>query len=82
VQGDESANAKRDTIRRDTHVHFNVRLLRVHVAVVVAGIASLSHVVALRHAVHQMSVQLVRVPQDFRRYDRGGTSESLKVPRN
>lgn len=64
-----------------THVHFNVGLLRVHVTVVVvAGIAP-PHVVALRYAVHQMSVQLVRIPEDFRRYDRGVTSESLKVPR-
>lgn len=66
--------------RRDTHthVHFNVGLLRVHVAVVVARIAALPHAVALRHAVHQMPVQLVRIPQDLRGYDRGVTSERLK----
>lgn len=63
-----------------TYVHFNVGLLRVHVTVVVARVTRLhvSHVVALRNAVHQVSVELVRVPEDFRGDNRSVTSEGLQ----
>lgn len=62
-----------------THVHFNVRFLRVHVAVVVSGITlDVAHVVRLRHAVHQVAIQLIGVTQNLRWYDRSVAAECLK----
>lgn len=62
-----------------THVHFNVGFLRVHVSVVARVTLRVSRVVTVRDAVHQMPVQLVRIPEDFRRDDRSVTPESLQA---
>lgn len=67
------------THAHDTHVHFNVGFLRVHISVVARVTLRVSRVVTVRDAVHQMPVQLVRIPEDFRRDDRSVTPESLEA---
>lgn len=63
----------------DTHVHLDVGFLRVHVTVVVCRIAlHVTYVIRLRHAVHQVAIQFIRVTQNLRRYDRSVATECLK----
>lgn len=59
-----------------THVHLDVRFLGVHEAVVGLHVA---HVVRLRHAVHQVTIQLLRVTQNLGWYDRSVAAECLKL---
>lgn len=60
-------------------MHFDVGFLGVHVAIVV-GVVGLyvAHVVRLRYAVDQVTVQLVGVTQNLRWYDRSVAAECLK----
>ena len=62
-----------------THVHLDVGFLRVHVTVVVRVVGlHVANVVRLRHAVHQVTIQLVGVTQNLRGYDRSVAAECLK----
>lgn len=62
-----------------THMHLDVGFLREYVAVVVRVVGlHVAYVVCLRHAVHQVAVQLVRVTQNLRWYDRSVAAECLK----
>ena len=62
-----------------THVHLDVGFLRVHVTVVVRVVRlHVANVVRLRHAVHQVTIQLVGVTQNLRGYDRSVAAECLK----
>lgn len=71
-------------------MHLDVRFLRIHEAVVVRAVGlHVAHVVRLRHAVHQVTIQLLRVTQNLGWYDRSVAAECLKrgiplesLPRN